>query len=210
MNYRKALVLRGGTPSRSIPLAITTWHRICTFHPAMFLLDFLARVVAVLRAAATPAQIAAGFVLGMAIGFTPSIAIAVLIALLLIVFNVNLTAAFLAIAVFRAIAWLFDPLLHWLGYTVLVDLSILRPLWTALYDTPFVAFTGYNNTVVMGGLVLSTVCAVPVYTWVRRSIVVYRERYDEKVKRSKVVRIIRATPVYRWYEHLRRIGDELW
>ncbi len=176
----------------------------------MFVVEFLARLISVLRAAATPGQIGAGFVLGMAMGFTPSTVISVLIVLVLIVFNVNITAALFASALCRVAAYLFDPLFHSLGYFLLAGISGLRPLWTLMYNTAFVPFTGFNNSVVMGGGAISLLLALPAYLGVRHGVIVYRERYDERVRNSKVVRVIQASALYKWYHVLRRIGDRLW
>ncbi|MBD3315756.1 MAG: hypothetical protein GF344_08225 [Chitinivibrionales bacterium] len=62
--------------------------------------QYLSRAVAVIISGATPSRIAAGFVLGMLIGLIPSPSIDLLISLALIVFDVNLAAAFPAMAVF--------------------------------------------------------------------------------------------------------------
>lgn len=175
----------------------------------MIIFEFLARLVAVLRAAATPAQIGAGFALGMVIGLVPSLPLTFAGALALIVLNVNLTAAFLAMALFGALAWLGDPLFHSLGYFLLVDLSSLRTLWVQLYNTPFIPYTGFNNTVVLGSLLTGLILAVPAFVLAKRGVIVYRRDYDEKVVNLKVIRYLRTTIIYRWYVKLTRLGEKL-
>ena len=94
----------------------------------MILVEFPARPVAVLRAAATPAQIGAGLALNTVIGLVPSLPLTIIGALILIVLNVNLTAALPATAPFGALAYVGDPVFHFLGYSLPADLSVLRDL----------------------------------------------------------------------------------
>jgi uncharacterized protein (TIGR03546 family) len=180
----------------------------------MILFNFFARLISVLQAAATPAQIGAGFVVGMAMGFTPSAVMTALLGLVLIIFNVNITAALAAAALFRILAYGLDPLFHSLGYLVLAEAAFLRPLWTTLYTIPFVPFTGFNNTVVMGGVVLSLALAAPVYVAVKRGIILYRNRWEKHIRNWKVVRVITTSSsfqsVYQGYRFLHRLGEKLW
>ena len=60
----------------------------------MFGLEILAKLVKILRSAASPNQIAAGFIIGMIIGLTPLWTLHNLILfVLLIILNVNIASA---------------------------------------------------------------------------------------------------------------------
>jgi uncharacterized protein (TIGR03546 family) len=180
----------------------------------MILFNFLARLISVLQAAATPPQIGAGFVVGMAMGFTPSAVMTALLGLVLIIFNVNITAALAAAALCRFVAYALDPVFHSLGYIVLVEAGFLRPLFTAIYNTPFIPFTGFNNTVVMGGMVVSLALAAPVYFGVKRGIILYRGRWEKRIRNWKAVRVITTSSsfqsAYQGYRFLHRLGEKLW
>lgn len=174
----------------------------------MFILQFLARLIAVLRSAATPAQIGGGFVLGMAIGFIPSFVIKVILFVILILINVNIATALFAAAVCGLTAFLFDPVFHSLGYFLLTDIGFLRPLYSALYNTPFVPFTGFNNTVVMGSFMVSLFLLVPVYLAVVRGVIRYRERLEPVIGQSKIVKVIQRSTWYKWVVRVWRMGDQ--
>lgn len=175
----------------------------------MFFIQFIARIIAVLRAAATPVQIANGFCMGMIIGFTPSFLVSFIIFLLLIILDVNLTAAFLSIALFGIAAYVLDPLFHTLGYFLLVDAGFLQDLWIMLYNTPLIPFTEFNNTVVMGSFFFSILLFVPVFFLVKKGIINYRLQYAQKVNRWKIIRFIQSTTLFDWYKKLKRLGDQL-
>lgn len=174
----------------------------------MIILQFVARLIAVLRSAATPAQIGGGFIIGMAIGLIPSFVIKILLFIGLILINVNFATALFAAAVCGLLAFLFDPLFHSFGYFLLTDIGFLRPLYTALYNTPFVPFTGFNNTVVMGSFVVCLLLSVPVYIGVARGVIRYRERLEPVIGQSKIVKVIQRSTWYKWGVRVWKMGDQ--
>ena len=176
----------------------------------VFIINFFARLISILSSAAAPSEIAAGFSMGIFLGLCPSLALSILAYLLLIIFNVNITTALFALAFFRIVAYAVAPLLHSLGYFVLAGIPVLHGFWTALYNTPFIPFTGYNNTVVMGGLICSLVIFVPCYFLAMKGVIEYRKHYDGLVRRWKVLRIITTSQWYRNFMQFRRLGDKLW
>jgi uncharacterized protein (TIGR03546 family) len=176
----------------------------------MLLINLIARIIAVLRSAATPGQIAVACMLGMVAGLTPSIIITVLIMLLLIIFNVNMTAGLLSVALFKLAAFAADPLLHSIGYRLLAGTPQLNSLWTTLYNTPFVPLTRFNNTVVIGSFATALVLMLPLFFAVRWFVIEYRGKYDEKIQNLKVVRYLKTLKMFQLYGRLKKIGDSLW
>lgn len=176
----------------------------------MLLLNFLAQIFNILRSAATPSQIAAGFVMGMVAGLTPSLFVLIVIIILFVVLNVNISSGLLAMALFGFIGYLIDPFSNSIGYAVLVQVGFLRPLWTVLYDAPFVPLTGFNNTVVMGNLLMALVLLLPVYNTVKQGVIIYSLRYKKKIEQSTLFRYVQGWTVYQWYIQLKSIGDKLW
>ena len=65
-------------------------------------------------------------------------------------------------ALFVPVGFLLDPVFHRIGASLLQAPS-LRPLWTAMYNTPLVPYTNFNNTVVLGSFVGWLVLAVPIF-----------------------------------------------
>jgi uncharacterized protein (TIGR03546 family) len=176
----------------------------------MILLSFLAQILNILRSAATPSQIAAGFVMGMVAGLIPSLFVLILVILLFVILNVNVSSGLLAMAIFGFIGYLIDPFSNALGYVVLAQVGFLRPVWIAFYDTPFIPLTGFNNTVVMGNLVLAIILIIPIYSSAQLGVITYHKLYKKKVEQSTVFRYVQGWNIYQWYSKLKQIGDKLW
>jgi uncharacterized protein (TIGR03546 family) len=176
----------------------------------MLIINFLAQIVNILRSAATPSQIAAGFAMGMIAGLVPSLFILIVIILLFVILDVNISSGLLATAIFGIIGYLIDPLSHSIGYAILVQIGFLRPIWTILYNTPIIPLSGFNNTVIMGNMVLAIILFIPVFSTGRMGIIIYNKRYKEKVERSAFFRYLQGWNIYQWYLQLKKIGDKLW
>jgi uncharacterized protein (TIGR03546 family) len=173
----------------------------------MIFLKLLAKLIKILRSGVDPRQIAGGFMLGMVLGLLSlKTLLAAPVVLALILLNVNLAAAFVGLLMFRLIASLADPLIHGLGYTVLVDLTGLHNLWTSLASMRIMPYTRFNNTLVMGGLILSVVLAVPAFWGVKRLIIGYRARYQEKVQNWKIIKALKSTTFFRVISGVSRVG----
>lgn len=173
----------------------------------MFGLEILAKLVKILRSAASPKQIGAGFIIGMIIGLTPFCTLHNLILIiLLIILNVNIATAIFSFIIFGAIGYLLDPLFHHLGYFILVDIETLNGLWTWMYNLPVIALSRYNNTVIMGSLLTALILCIPVFILVRNGVVYYRENIDKKMQKWKIVQTIKGSSIYTFYEKLKRLG----
>jgi uncharacterized protein (TIGR03546 family) len=171
----------------------------------MIFLKLLSKFVKVLRSAASPAQIAGGFILGMTIGFVSLRSLfAAVIILLIIILNVNITAAIFAALLFRLIAFLVDPFLHSLGYWLLVDVSAFTKAWTYLYNLPIFPYTRFNNTVVMGSLIVTIVLLHPVFWGMRVLIRNYREKYEERIKKWKIIKVLGGSKFFRFLGGLKK------
>ena len=165
------------------------------------------RIIKAIRSQASPSQIASGFILGMLLGLLSfkSLFSAVII-ILIIILNVNIAMAIAGYGLFRLIAWGVDPWLHTLGYWLLVDIKALQGMWTSLYNIPIFPLTRFNNTILLGSLVTSIVLIVPVYILVKRFVVLYRERWAEKLKRWKIVQVIKGSKFFEWIGRISKIG----
>ena len=173
----------------------------------MFILEFLAKLIKILRSEISPNQISWGFVLGMIIGLTPIMSLHnLLVVILIIILKVNIATALFSFAIFSGIAYLADPIFHSIGYYLLVDLQSLNAFYTWLYNFPILALSKFNNTVVMGSLVSTLILLLPVYFLVKIGVVQYREKIDVKIKNWKAVKYIKATKVYSIYEKIRDLG----
>jgi uncharacterized protein (TIGR03546 family) len=173
----------------------------------MIFLKLLSKLVKLLKAGDTPSQIAWGFVLGMTIGLVSfKSLLAPFLILLLIVLNVNITAAIFSTLLFRAIAYFASPLFHTLGYWLLVEAEPLRDVWGFLYNIPLVPYTRFNNTVFMGSLVSSAVIFYPVFAGVKLLLLNYRKRYIHRVRTWKVMKILGGSKFVKWFAKVRNLG----
>ncbi len=170
----------------------------------MFWLQFISKFIKVMRAGASPVQIAGGFSLGLLIGLMPFMTLqSVTIFCIIFLLNVNLSAATLATLVAGFGAFLLDPLFHNLGFYVLTGIPALQNAWTALYNVPFGPLTRFNNTVVMGSFISGLVLFVPVFLSMKKLVVAYRSGLEEKIKKWKVVQVITGSKLWQWYERIR-------
>jgi uncharacterized protein (TIGR03546 family) len=167
------------------------------------LLKLLQSLVKTLHSDGTPGQIAAGVALGAALGLTPIANLHnVLVVLLLALLNVSFAAGLFAWALFVPVGFLLDPLFDRVGRLLLVETPLLQPLWTTWDNTPGLALTNFNNTVVLGSVVGWLVLALPIFALARVGVIRYRATVGERVRRTafyKAVAASRAYTVYRWF-----------
>lgn len=170
----------------------------------MFWLTFLSKLIKVLRSGESPPLIAAGFTMGFFVGLTPFWTLQnVVVLAVAILTKINLAAVFFSIFVFSFVAYLFDPIFHDLGYVVLVKLQALKGLWISVYNWPLAPYTRFNNTVVMGSLVIALIMAVPTYFVIKYGIIVYRLKWGERIEKSKVVKYVKGSALYNLYVKVR-------
>src|SRR5690348_5684459 len=105
-------------------------------------------------------------------------------------------------AVFVPVGFMLDPLFDRVGHWLLIDAVALRPLWTSWDNTPVLALTSFDNTVVLGSVVVWLVLFVPLCLVSRYGVVHYRATLGERVRRSRFYQIVSASQlynVYRWF-----------
>ena len=167
------------------------------------LLKLFRSLVQTLHSDGSPAQIAYGVALGAALGLTPiANAHNLIILLLLAVLNVSFAAGMLAWAVFVPVGFMLDPIFDRVGRALLVDTTSLRGLWTTWDNVPGLALTNFNNTVVLGSLVVWLLLFIPIYFGACYGVVRYRATIGEKIRNSRYYKLIEASQVYnvyRWF-----------
>ena len=167
------------------------------------LIKLLRSLVKTLHSDGSPAQIAFGIALGAALGLTPiANAHNLVILLLLAVLNVSFAAGLLAWGIFVPIGFMLDPLFDRVGNWLLVDVAALRPLWTSWDNIPGLALTNFNNTIVLGSVIVWLLLFLPIYYASRVGVVKYRATIGERVKNSRYYRLLEASQlynVYRWF-----------
>ena len=163
------------------------------------MLRAVAKVFSTLNSETEPGQISLAFCFAMIAGLTPLFSLHNLLVLLLaLLVRVNLSTFFLGLAFFSGIAYLLDPLFHWLGLAVLTA-GALKGLWTALYNMTLFRLAKFNNSIVMGSLLFSVVLFVPLYLISNQTILRYREHVLAWVQKSRIMRAFKASKFYGLY-----------
>lgn len=129
----------------------------------LFIYKTLKILISAIRGSDSPKQIGFGIALGMMIGFLPKDSVfAMMFGLFVFATSVNLLATTLSVITFALIGSLCDPLFHQVGFFVLTHEN-LEATWIWLYQQPFSAWTRFNNTVVMGSLLVGLFLMFPIY-----------------------------------------------
>src|SRR5688500_2512870 len=167
------------------------------------LIKLLRSLFKTLHSDGSPSQLALGIALGAALGLTPiANAHNLIVVLLLAVLNVSFAAGMLAWAVFVPIGFMFDPIFDRVGRLLLVDTPALRSLWTTWDNVPGLALTNFNNTIVLGSVVVWLLLFVPLYFTARYGVVRYRATICDRIVKSKYFKLLQASQVYnvyRWF-----------
>lgn len=141
--------------------------------------------------------------LGAALGLTPLLSphnLVVISAITLL--NVSVGGAVIGMLLFTPVGFLLDPVFDYLGATLL-GLPWLSGLWTAVYNTPILALSNFNNTIVLGSFVCWAILTFPIYVAGRAGVVRYRSTLGVKVRNSKYYKAIAASRVMSVYRLLR-------
>ena len=144
-------------------------------------------------------QIASGLALGVFLGFAPFLSLQTLLVLMIVfIFRVQLGAAFLSAFFFKFVAYILDPVADPLGRWALENES-LRDLWKTMYNEPFLPMTRFNNSIVMGSLLISIVLTPLLFFLFRFLIMRYRSELVHRLEKTKAWKAFKATKFYDWY-----------
>ncbi len=163
------------------------------------MLGLLAKFFKVLNSDAAPWQIALGFAFALFVGLTPFLSLHnILVLLLVFILRVNLSAFFLASAIFSVVAYALDPVSISVGQSLLSSPS-LQSMWTELYQSDFWRAVKFNHTLLMGSLALALVLFIPVMLLSNVIIGIYRERFMAWFEKLKITKLIKASKFYKLY-----------
>jgi uncharacterized protein (TIGR03546 family) len=150
-------------------------------------------------------QVAAGLAFGVFLGFAPFLSLQTLLVYIIVfIFRVQLGAAVLSAFFFKFIAFLLDPVADPIGRSLLENES-LRPLWTKMYNVPFLPMTRFNNSIIMGSFVLSIILCPLLFFVFRSMIYKYQATFVQTVESTKVWKAMKATKFYDWYQKYRNL-----
>jgi uncharacterized protein (TIGR03546 family) len=120
-----------------------------------------------LVASTSPSQLAIGFTLGMIIGVMPKTnLIALSLCVVLFSLRCNKGLGLAAAVAFSFLGYSIDPFTHKIGLAVL-SIHSLQATYASAFNLPLGPWVGFNNTVVLGTLLLGLYVAYPVF-WLSR------------------------------------------
>jgi uncharacterized protein (TIGR03546 family) len=164
------------------------------------MLRALAKILKVLNSESEPSQISLALSLALITGFTPLWSLHnVIVVLLALVIRVNLSTFIVTTVILSGVAYLLDPMFSWIGLAVLTA-GPLESFWTALYNIPLFRLAKFNNSIVMGSLVVSLALFLPSFILANVAIVRYREHVLQWVRKSRVMEALTASRFYSLYE----------
>lgn len=113
----------------------------------------------------SPQQIAWGFMIGMLMGLVPKGNLtAILLGMMLLGLRVNKPAGLVGVGIFIYLGLFLDDFAHRIGSAILAWPALRGPhKW--LYESAVSPLMGWNNTVVVGHLLIGLYLALPVY-WI--------------------------------------------
>lgn len=172
----------------------------------MLVLRYLFKFIQLLHSENSPNQLCWGFVVGMFMGFTPTLTLHWFgYVVLLFILCINMGAAFLGFALFGILAFVLDPLFSSIGLFVLTEVEALVGLWTWAYHMPILPYTRFNNSIVMGSFIVAFLMAAPLFYFSRIGILRYRDTVVTRIKQSHFARSVMATKLYRLYVKYREL-----
>ncbi|MCW7753558.1 TIGR03546 family protein [Desulfobotulus sp. H1] len=163
----------------------------------------IASFLKILNSEASPAQISLALCFAMVAGFIPFFnPFTLCVLFVVLVLRVNLSAFLLGWGFCTVLAFVMDPLFHSLGL-VLLSFTGLEALWTSLYNIPLIRLTHFNNTVMMGSLVVSFLLFIPLFFMLQFLIGKYRGHFMGWIQKTRMAQIIKGTKVFMAYRALR-------
>jgi uncharacterized protein (TIGR03546 family) len=170
----------------------------------VLILKLLKNLIKILNSDANPLQIAFGFAFGACIGLSPLLTPqSIVIWLCIFLVSVNISSAIFGAAIFGIMGLALAPLADKIGYWALAGIPALQPAWTALMNMPIAPFTQFNNTIVMGNIIIAVAVFLPVVLLMKKFVLYYRGTLKITLEQIKFFKMLKASKVFGWYQSLR-------
>jgi uncharacterized protein (TIGR03546 family) len=155
----------------------------------------IAKLIAALNGNLKKGQIAAGFSWGVLLGLVPAGNFFwILLFVVSFFFRHHHVSKALILAIIKLSVGLISPLVDILGWEIL-HIEALQPLFTTLYNMPFVPLTRFNNTLVAGGLAGGLALMLPVFFLIFALVPVYRNKAAPKIRNSRLMKAVKNMPL---------------
>jgi len=162
----------------------------------------IAKLFKILNSDDNPSQLALALCFAAIIGLTPlAAAHNIVLVFFLLFLRINLSLFLVSWSAFTLIAYLLDPLSHMLGLALL-QADSLQALWQSLYNADVARFFAFNNSLVLGSLLISLVLCLPLFIVGRTLVVQYRERLLKWVSKSRLGLWLKGGKIFNAYQEL--------
>lgn len=169
----------------------------------MLFIKFLQTLFKALNSDGTPGQVGMGMAIGLCFGLTPLMSLHnVLVLAVAMLTTVSMPGVFLGWAIATPLGFMLDPAFDRVGLALLMR-DDLAPLFTWIVNTPVVALSRLNNTIVLGSLVVWLLALVPAYFVFRVLVDRYRAHVYAKVQQWKIVQLLKTSKLYQLYDLFR-------
>lgn len=166
----------------------------------------VARLIQALSSNSDPGAIAHAFACGILLGFMPKNNLLWYVLFVFILFlRIQRATYSISVIIGALFAPLLDPIFDAVGVWILTRESLV-PFFAGLLDIPFVSFTRFNNSIVMGSLCCSLIVYFPLYALSRLWTHLWRTYIASRVRKLKVVQIMEKIPLV---EKIRDIANEI-
>jgi len=161
----------------------------------------------------SPKQMAWGISLALLFSLMPGFNLIHFILLFVIfMLQVHLPSFFMFAFLFKLINGYALLLVHELG-SLLLNIETLKGFYTLLYNIPIVPYTKFNNTAVLGGLIVGLVLLIPAELIFVKLVLLYRKKVSRKDKISffnklkiiKNIKIFQTLQLYMKYRDVKKV-----
>ena len=148
-----------------------------------------------MNANVNPGEIAHAFSCGILLGLMPKNNLLWYLVFVFILFiRINKPMYLIMTLIASTFAPVLDGLFDTIGYAFLTIPS-LSGFFGTLLEIPFVGFTKFNNSVVMGSLLFGLAIYIPMYVLGRILVFLWRKHIAQLVRKTKLSKAIAKIPV---------------
>lgn len=159
------------------------------------MLKLIAKLFKALNSNVNSAELAHAFSCGFVLGFMPKNNLLWYLVFVFILFiKINKPLYLITVLIGSSVAPFMDSYFDTIGYEFLT-IPQLAPYFARLIEIPFVGFSKFNNTVVIGSLLSGLILYVPLYFLGKLVVFIWRKFFAGKIKNMKVTKLFYKIPL---------------
>lgn len=163
------------------------------------MLSQIMKLISILNSKTKPEELALGMVMGMYAGFLMGAPLnLIIIFLLLVVINANISMFMFSMIIFKLLAFGVDIIGDKIGYAVLT-MDFVKKAGSTMMSMPVIPFTKFNYTAIAGDFIIAVVLTPFVWIGAVKFVPYYRTHIQEKVDKFKIVKMIKMSDAFKIY-----------